>query len=207
MLEKTSKKAPDGVQMAMISSRVETIARKMQNTLFRDRPLRNPEHGPRFLMRRVDCRLQAACRGREPAQPHPYRPGPDVPGRPQASPGSEARRLLPAQQPRMRGIPHAADHCMIVPVIDDEGILRFFVLAKAHQADCGNSRPSSYLADVKDLYEEGALIFSATKIQEHYETNHDIVRMCQARIPRAGAMVRGTSWQASDRSASVSASY
>ena len=38
------------------------------------------------------------------------------------------------------GNSHAADHCIIVPVIDDDGVLRFIVLAKAHQADCGNSR-------------------------------------------------------------------
>jgi N-methylhydantoinase B len=34
----------------------------------------------------------------------------------------------------------------------------------------------------RDVYEEGALIFPAVKVQENYETNMDIVRMCQLRI-------------------------
>ena len=62
------------------------------------------------------------------------------------------------QLPR-EGTPHAADHCLVAPIVDKNGVLRFFALAKAHQADCGNSRPSTYLADVADVYEEGALIF------------------------------------------------
>ena len=37
------------------------------------------------------------------------------------------------------GNSHAADHCIFVPVVDDDGAHRFSVLAKAHQADCGNS--------------------------------------------------------------------
>lgn len=58
----------------------------------------------------------------------------------------------------------------------------YWVLAKAHQADCGNSKPSTYLGDVIDVYNEGALIFSAVKIQENYQDNADIVRMCKNRI-------------------------
>jgi N-methylhydantoinase B len=80
------------------------------------------------------------------------------------------------------GNSHAADHCLIAPIIDKDGVLRFFALAKAHQADCGNSRPSTYLADVADVYEEGALIFSAVKIQQNYRNNEDIGRMCRNRI-------------------------
>ena len=80
------------------------------------------------------------------------------------------------------GNSHAADHCLVVPVIDEAGVLRYWVLAKAHQADCGNSRPSTYLGDVVDVYNEGALIFSAVKIQENYQDNADIIRMCKNRI-------------------------
>ena len=35
MSKPTMSKTPDGVQMAMIASRMQSIARKMQNTLFR----------------------------------------------------------------------------------------------------------------------------------------------------------------------------
>lgn len=181
MSEQILKKAPDGVQMAMISSRMETIARKMQNTLFRTARsgILNTAHDFSCVVLTADCKLLAAAE----SLPNHTLIGPDLmcqavlKHHPVLKRGDCFLHNSPYE-----GNSHAADHCMIVPVIDDEGILRFFVLAKAHQADCGNSRPSSYLADVEDLYEEGALIFSATKIQEHYETNHDIVRMCQARI-------------------------
>ncbi|CAN7348913.1 hydantoinase B/oxoprolinase family protein [Mesorhizobium sp. LjNodule214] len=181
MSEQTLKTAPDGVQMAMISSRMETIARKMQNTLFRTARsgILNTAHDFSCVVLTADCKLLAAAE----SLPNHTLIGPDLmcqavlKHHPVLKRGDCFLHNSPYE-----GNSHAADHCMIVPVIDDEGILRFFVLAKAHQADCGNSRPSSYLADVKDLYEEGALIFSATKIQEDYETNHDIVRMCQARI-------------------------
>ncbi|MES0069913.1 hydantoinase B/oxoprolinase family protein [Mesorhizobium sp. M0074] len=160
---------------------METIARKMQNTLFRTARsgILNTAHDFSCVVLTADCKLLAAAE----SLPNHTLIGPDLmcqavlKHHPVLKRGDCFLHNSPYE-----GNSHAADHCMIVPVIDDEGILRFFVLAKAHQADCGNSRPSSYLADVKDLYEEGALIFSATKIQEHYETNHDIVRMCQARI-------------------------
>ena len=80
------------------------------------------------------------------------------------------------------GCSHAADLSVLVPVIDDGGVHRFTVLAKAHQADIGNSVPTTYMASARDVYEEGALIFAATKVQENYEDIDDIVRMCMMRI-------------------------
>ncbi|MEX2375873.1 MAG: hydantoinase B/oxoprolinase family protein [Dehalococcoidia bacterium] len=80
------------------------------------------------------------------------------------------------------GNSHAADHSILVPVIDDEGTHRFTVLAKAHQADCGNSTPTTYMADARDVYEEGALIFPCVKVQNGYEDVEDIIRMCRLRI-------------------------
>lgn len=181
MTEAPSKKTPDGVQMAMISSRMETIARKMQNTIFRTARsgILNTAHDFSCVVLTADCQMLAAAE----SLPNHTLIGPDLmcqavlKHHPVMKRGDCFLHNSPYE-----GNSHAADHCMIVPVVDDDGVLRFFVLAKAHQADCGNSRPSTYLADVKDLYEEGALIFSATKIQENYETNQDIVRMCQARI-------------------------
>ena len=80
------------------------------------------------------------------------------------------------------GCTHPADHSILIPVIDDDGVHRFTVLAKGHQADCGNSLPTTYMGGAKDVYAEGALIFPAVKIQSNYEHNMDIVRMCQMRI-------------------------
>ena len=80
------------------------------------------------------------------------------------------------------GNSHAADHTILAPVIDDEGIHRFTVVTKAHQADCGNALPTTYMGAAKDVYAEGALIFPAVKIQDNYENIEDIVRMCELRI-------------------------
>jgi len=80
------------------------------------------------------------------------------------------------------GNSHAADHAMLVPVVDDAGVHRFSVLAKAHQADCGNSLPTTYMAAAVDVYEEGALLFDACRVQADYADNDDILRMMRLRL-------------------------
>ena len=80
------------------------------------------------------------------------------------------------------GNSHAADHTILIPVIDDDGVHRFTVLTKAHQADCGNALPTTYMGAAVDVYAEGALIFPAVKVQEDYRDIEDIVRMCEMRI-------------------------
>ena len=79
------------------------------------------------------------------------------------------------------GNTHPADHGTLVPVFVD-GEHLFTVCAKAHQADIGNSIPTTYFVAAKDIYEEGALIFPCVRIQRDYQTIQDIVRMCRARI-------------------------
>jgi N-methylhydantoinase B len=79
------------------------------------------------------------------------------------------------------GNSHPADHTLIVPVFW-EGEHLFNVCAKAHQADIGNSLPTTYHAAARDVYEEGALIFPAVRVQRKHETIDDIIRMCQRRI-------------------------
>ena len=69
-----------------------------------------------------------------------------------------------------------------MPVIDDDGVHRFTVLAKAHQADCGNALPTTYIGAARDVYEEGALIFPAVQVQDDYRDIEDIIRMCRMRI-------------------------
>jgi N-methylhydantoinase B len=181
MNTRTSAQRRDGVRTAILSSRMESIARKMQNTLFRTARsgILNTAHDFSCVVLTADCRLLAAAE----SLPIHTLIGPDL-----------MCQAVKRHHPVLRrgdcflhnspyeGNSHAADHNLIVPVVDDDGILRFFVLAKAHQADCGNSRPSTYLGDVVDVYEEGALIFSATQIQSDYRNNDDIIRMCKARI-------------------------
>ncbi len=79
------------------------------------------------------------------------------------------------------GNSHAADHTFLVPVFY-QGEHFFTAAVKAHQADCGNSQPTTYLAAAKDVYQEGALIFPCVQVQKDYENNEDIIRMCRRRI-------------------------
>lgn len=79
------------------------------------------------------------------------------------------------------GNTHAADHCILVPVFA-AGEHRFTALVKAHQADCGNSAPTTYMPSAGDVYEEGALTFPCVHIQKGYNDVVDIVRMCRSRI-------------------------
>lgn len=79
------------------------------------------------------------------------------------------------------GNTHAADHTLMVPVFID-GEHMFTTLAKAHQADIGNSAPTTYMPFAKDIYDEGALVFTATRFQRDYQDLPDMIRMCRNRI-------------------------
>ncbi len=171
----------DGVRTAILSSRMDSIAQKMQNTLFRTARsgVLNTAHDFSCVILTADCRLLA----RAESLPIHTLIGPDIMCRTVKGyhPDLKAGDCFLHNSP-YEGNSHAADHCLVVPIVDESGTLRFFALAKAHQADCGNARPSTYLADVADVYEEGALIFSAVRIQQRYRDNDDIIRMCKARI-------------------------
>ena len=79
------------------------------------------------------------------------------------------------------GNSHAADHTILVPVF--HGGEHFFTVAvKSHQADAGNSLPTTYMASARDVYEEGALIFPCLPVQRDYRDDVDFVRMCRRRI-------------------------
>ncbi|SNB71938.1 N-methylhydantoinase B [Arboricoccus pini] len=79
------------------------------------------------------------------------------------------------------GNTHAADHTFLVPVFF-EGEHLFTAVAKAHQADCGNSLPTTYMSTARDLFEEGSLIFPAVRIQRDYKMVDDVVAMMRSRI-------------------------
>ena len=153
----------DGVQMALITNRLQSIARRMQNTLFRTgrSGILNTAHDFSCVVLTRDCRLLAAAE----SLPIHVMIGPDI-----------IARTVMTHHPRLErgdaflhnspyhGNSHAADHCIVVPVIDEEGVHRLTVLAMAHQADCGNALPTTYMGHARDVYEEGALIFHAVKV-------------------------------------------
>ncbi len=87
------------------------------------------------------------------------------------------------------GNTHSADHAILVPVfVDGEHV--FTAVAKAHQADCGNALPTTYVPTAKDVYDEGAISFPCVRVQRDYVNNEDLIRMCRQRIRVPGAVVR-----------------
>ena len=173
--------ALNGAQLAILANRLEGISSKMGNTL-----LRTGRSG--VLNRAKDfscCILTADHELLSVAESLPIHvlSGPDI----MAASMVEFHPVLKRGDAFLHNSPyhgcsHPADHTIIMPVIDDDGIHRYTLLAKAHQADIGNSIPTTYHGTARDVYEEGALIFPAVKVMSDYETIDDIIRMCQMRI-------------------------
>ena len=176
-----AKRGRDGVALSVLSNRLEGIVRKMTNTLFR-----TARSGVINTARDFSCcivtgddRLVATAE----SIPVMIVAGPEHITRylrevhPVLAQGDAFLHNSP-----YHGNSHAADHCVLVPVIDSKGGHGFTVLVKAHVADCGNSIPSSLMAAANDVYHEGALIFPCVRIQRDYSDVDDVLRMCEARI-------------------------
>ncbi|MGE3307370.1 MAG: hydantoinase B/oxoprolinase family protein [Rhizobiaceae bacterium] len=171
----------DAVSLALLNRRFEGVARKMANTL-----LRTGRSGVLNIARdfsccivTADCELLVTNEG----LPIHVLSGPDIMARVMKEYAPELKRGdAYLNNSPYHGCSHAADHTILIPVIDDNGVHRFTVLAKAHQADIGNSIPTTYHGSARDVYEEGALIFPSVKVQHDYRTNEDFVRMCRMRI-------------------------
>lgn len=181
MTNTNKQSATDGVRLALLNNRLEGIARKMANTL-----LRTGRSGVLSIARDFSCCIVTS--GHEllaSAESLPIHVlcGPDLMAASMKAFHPELRRgdAFLHNSP-YHGCSHPADHTILVPVLDDDGVHQFTVVAKAHQADCGNSQPTTYMGSAKDVYEEGALIFPAVKIQENYNNIEDIIRMCRMRI-------------------------
>jgi N-methylhydantoinase B len=167
--------------MAVLTARFNGVARKMANTLFRTgrSGILTIAHDFSCAVLTAEHELLAAA---ESLPIHVLR-GPEI-----------MTKTMTDNHPKLKrgdaylhnspyhGCTHPADHSILIPIIDDEGVHRFTVLAKGHQADCGNALPTTYMGAAKDVYAEGALIFPAVKIQDNYEHVMDIVRMCRLRM-------------------------
>ena len=171
----------DGVALSVLSHRLEGIVRKMTNTLFRTARsgVINTARDFSCCIVTSDDRLVATAES--------------IPVMILAGPGLITRYLREVHPKPSRGDAflhnspyhgnsHAADHCVLVPVLDGGNRHRFTIVVKAHVADCGNSIPSSLMAPATDVYHEGALIFPCVKIQSGYKDVEDVLRMCDARI-------------------------
>jgi N-methylhydantoinase B len=82
------------------------------------------------------------------------------------------------------GNTHHADYTFIAPVFYGDTLM-FFAVAKGHQADCGNTIPSTYHATARNKFEEGAIDWPCIKIQKDYRDIPDIIAIAKAnlRIP------------------------
>ena len=167
--------------LALLSNRLEGIARAMMNTL-----LRTARSAILNTARDFSCCILTAgdeMLAMAESLPIHVMSGPDLIARYMKETHPQLRRgdAFLHNSP-YHGNSHAADWCVVVPVIDDDGRHRYTVVAKAHLADCGNSVPSTYVADAADVYNEGALIFPCVKVQEAYATREDVLRMARVRI-------------------------
>src|SRR5919108_2093131 len=131
--------AHDPVQLALVANRLRAIVRRMTNTLFR-----TGRSGVLNTARDFSCCLISARSELVMAAdslPIHVMSGPDIMSATMAQlhPQLRAGDAFLHNSP-YHGNSHAADHCLLVPVVDDAGVHRFTVFAKAHQADIGNSK-------------------------------------------------------------------
>ena len=171
----------DVVRLAVLSNRFGAVVANMMNTIFRSSRsgVLNSAHDFSCCIVTADHQL---IKGAESLPIH-MMSGPELISLAISAAHPDLRRgdAFLHNNP-YNGNSHPADHSMLVPVIDDEGTHHFSVVAKAHQADCGNSLPTTYMASASDVYEEGALLFDAVRVQTDYQDNDDILRSCRLRI-------------------------
>ena len=167
--------------LALLNNRFEGISRAMMNTL-----LRTARSAILNTARDFSCCILTAedeLLAMAESLPIHVMSGPDL----IAHYMKEVHPVLRAGDAFLHNSPyhgnsHAADWCVVIPVIDGNGAHRYTVLAKAHLADCGNAVPTTYVADAIDVYNEGALIFPCVKVQERYRDRDDVLRMARVRI-------------------------
>lgn len=169
----------DSIRTAVLANGIDSIVREMTNTLLRSArsAVINSARDFSCAILTHENELLAAAEG---IPVHIF--GAQLQGQAMmaAHPGMREGDAYLDNNPYV-GNSHAADHTILVPVfIDGEHL--FTAVAKAHQADTGNSIPTTYHASAKDVYEEGTLIFPVVKVQTDYLNNEDMIRMCQARI-------------------------
>ncbi len=169
----------DPTLMAVLAHRFEAIVREMTNTLFRTgrSSILNMARDFSCSIITADDQLFAAAEG---LQVHVLGAGLQTASMRALHPHLREGDAYLHNDP-MLGNTHTADHTILVPVfVDGEHI--FTASAKAHQADCGNAEPSTYVTYVQDVYAEGGLVFPCVKVQEDRRDIEDVIRMCRRRI-------------------------
>jgi N-methylhydantoinase B len=171
----------DPVALAVITSRIQGIVRRMTNTLFR-----TARSSVLNTARDFSCCIvtreheMLACAESLPIH---VMSGPEMLSAATARlhPDPRAGDAYLHNSP-YHGNSHAGDHCILVPVVDEQGEHHFTALVKAHMADIGNSEPTTLWAGARDVYNEGALIFPGLKVQSDYRDVPDVIEMCRTRL-------------------------
>jgi len=169
----------DPVLLPVLAGRFETIVREMTNTLFRTgrSSVLNMARDFSCCIVTADNDLLACAEG---LQVHVLGAGMQTESmtelHPELAPGDAYLHNDP-----FLGNTHTADHTILVPVFYG-GRHLFTAAAKAHQGDCGNAEPTTYMAFAEDIYAEGGLNFPCVAIQRDYSDVEDIIRMCRRRI-------------------------
>jgi N-methylhydantoinase B len=169
----------DPTLMAVLAHRFEAIVREMTNTLFRTgrSSIINMARDFSCSIITAEDELFAAAEG---LQVHVLGAGLQTRSMRKLHPDLREGDAYLHNDPIL-GNTHTADHTILVPVFVD-GEHLFTTSAKAHQADCGNAEPSTYVTYVEDVYAEGGLVFPAVKAQQDFHDVEDVIRMCRKRI-------------------------
>ena len=142
----------DPTLLAVLAHRFEAIVREMTNTLFRTgrSSILNMARDFSCSIITADDELFAAAEG---LQVHVLGAGLQTSSMRELHPDLREGDAFLHNDPLL-GNTHTADHTILVPVfVDGEHI--FTASAKAHQADCGNAEPSTYVAYAEDVYARG----------------------------------------------------
>lgn len=174
-----STKFDDPTLLAVLANRFEAIGREMTNTLLRTARSAVIGSARDFSCSIVtaDDRLLAAASG---LPVHVF--GSHLQTRsmnelhPDIAPGDAFLHNDP-----FLGNTHHADHSILVPIFY-AGRHVFTAVAKAHQADTGNSQPTTYMPFATDIYEEGAVSFPCVRVQRDHRDVDDVIRTARRRI-------------------------
>jgi N-methylhydantoinase B len=176
---KSTAAALDPILMAVLANRFDAIVREMTNTLFRTgrSAILNTAKDFSCCIITENDELLSSVEG---LQVHVLGSGMQTRSMRELHKDLAAGDAFLHNDPYL-GNTHTADHTILVPVFVN-GRYLFAASAKAHQADCGNAQPSTYMPFARDVYEEGGISFPCVRVQRNYEDVADIIRMCRRRI-------------------------
>ena len=176
----SGQQALDPALLAVLANRFDAVVREMTNTLFRTgrSAVLNTAKDFSCSLVTADSQLLASVEG---LQVHVFGAGLQCRSMTELHGSDLAEGDAFLHNDPYLGNTHTADHTILVPVFVN-GEHLFTACAKAHQADCGNSLPSTYMPFATDVYEEGGLNFPCVRVQQDYQDIADVIRMCRRRI-------------------------